>query len=208
MTCDSRLRLWNSVAHRADLHGMPQGKRKLWTDEDTAQLIEFWDSVGSVALIAIHMQRTPSSVQTQASRKGLPPRAEDRDRHRRRWLESDDAMLDGLLESLVDSNGRIPIVGVSEKMGRSVDAVVTRIATRHGEDSDVMAKLVAPSAPVETKSTAGGVGGAVAIKLGPKSRDTGKTRKCLSCTNLFHSVGAHNRVCISCKRSMDWEYGM
>lgn len=71
-----------------------RSKRRPWTEADNRRLMGYWDIVGSVALIAIILQRSPSSVQTQASRLGLPPRAEEKDRHRRRWADGDDEALD------------------------------------------------------------------------------------------------------------------
>jgi hypothetical protein len=176
---------------------MPQGTRRPWRDADSTMLIALWDTVGSVALIAIMLQRSRSSVQTQASRKGLPPRTEDSDRHRRRWMEGDDERLEELLVELTQQDGSIPIQELAEKMGRSVDAVVARIEASHGEESDVMARLVAPPVPLtaaEVKPAA----------VDPKRK--GKVKTCLNCRNKFWSEGNHNWVCITCKRGDDWSF--
>jgi hypothetical protein len=187
---------------------MPQGKRRPWTDEDTDKLIHLWGAVGSVALIAIMMQRSPSSVQTQASRKNLPPRAEEKDRHRRRWLPEDDAHLDELLVTTRREDGKIPILQVGAGMHRSVDAVVARLIARHGEDSDIMALLYAPeppppepgSGPLQPLRPAAR---AAAAAADPKK--AGRIQPCLKCRKSFWSEGRHNWVCINCKREKDWD---
>jgi hypothetical protein len=197
---------------------MPQGKRREWRDADNTALIALWDAVGSVALIAIMLRRSRSSVQTQASRLGLPPRAEESDRHRRRWVDGDDEKLDGLLAELALPDGNIPIQKLAERMGRSVDAVVARIETRHGAESDVMDRLVAPAMPTLTahgkvqrgNAEASHAHGAAAGGEDPAEAKTqtrsGKTKKCLKCRKHFWSAGNHNWVCVTCKRSDDWDY--
>lgn len=187
---------------------MPQGKRRPWRDGDNTTLIDLWDTVGSVALIAIMMHRTPSSVQTQASRLGLPPRAEQRDRHRRRWQPEDDLQLDRLLEDLRLPEG-IPIEAVAKRTGRSVDAVLARIISRHGEDADILSQLVAPPLPKISGPSKAETNG----KADPRKKTIedkaqhkqGKVKKCLKCRKSFFSAGSHNWVCIPCKRSDDWD---
>jgi hypothetical protein len=186
---------------------MSQGKRRPWRDSDNTALIAYWDVVRSVALIAIMMQRTQSSVQTQASRLNLPPRTEERGRHRRRWMDDDDAHLDGLIGSLRQPDGRIPIQQVADGMGRSVDAVVARLVGRHGEDSDLLDLLVAPPLPQDGQAVAGAAPAGPARAAAPADpARKGKTRRCLKCEKSFWSEGNHNWVCVNCKRSDDWVY--
>ena len=182
---------------------MPPGKRRPWRDEDNTALIALWDAIGSVSLIAIMLKRSRSSVQTQASRLGLPPRAEESDRHRRRWAEGDDAKLDALMAELTGPGGAIPIQQLAERMGRSVDAVVARIEIRHVEESDVMERLAAPPMPVAAPPCPKPAGAAVADKA---EQPQGKMKRCLRCRKNFWSAGNHNWICISCKRSEDWDY--
>ncbi len=111
---------------------MPQGTRRPWRNDDKRMLINLWDTVGSVALIAIMLQRSGSSVQTAASRLGLPPRPEESDRHRRRWVDGDDELLDELIIELTEDDGSVPIQTLAERMGRSVDAVVARMEANTG----------------------------------------------------------------------------
>lgn len=187
---------------------MSQGKRRPWKDADNTALISLWDSVGSVALIAIMTKRSRSSVQTQASRLGLPPRAEESDRHRRRWAEGDDDKLDGLVLELTRPDRTIPIQALAERMGRSVDAVVARIEARHGEESDVMQRLVAPPMPVMPLP---GVK-PVLVNIGRSTEGSngevkgGRIRNCLRCRKSFYSQGNFNYVCVTCKRSDDWDF--
>ena len=178
---------------------MSQGKRRPWLDSDNTTLISLWDVVGSVALIAIMMERTPSSVQTQASRLGLPQRAEERDRHRRRWVHGDDDYLDIVVVELTLRDGKIPIHQVADRMGRSVDAIVARLISRHGEDSDIMSRLMAPKPKIKPVEDV--------IKLTVQSKmqgKEGKQKKCLKCRDNFWSPGNHIWVCKGCKRSEDW----
>jgi hypothetical protein len=187
---------------------MTQGKRRPWRDPDNTALIAHWDVVRSVALIAIMMSRTQSSVQTQASRLGLPPRTEERGRHRRRWLDEDDTRLDALIARLREEDGRIPIQGVADEMGRSVDAVVARLVGRHGEDSDVLAMLVAPPLPAmpEPNSDRSAPGAKPPQDGDGQKKKKGKTRQCLKCRKSFWSEGNHNWICVTCKRSDDWDF--
>jgi hypothetical protein len=182
---------------------MPQGKRRPWRDADNTSLIALWDEVGSVALIAIMLKRSRSSVQTQASRLTLPPRNEDSQLHRRRWLEGDDDKLEELLVELARADGSIPIQDLALRMGRSVDAVVARIEARHGEESEVMGRLVAPPTPA---LPAPGVSPSLTKVGNNKDKNANKVRECLKCRRHFVSGGFHNRVCSGCKRLDDWDY--
>ena len=185
---------------------MIQEKRRPWKDVDNSTLISLWDRVGSVALIALMMKRTRSSVQTQASRLQLPPRNEESDRHRRRWHDADDVLLNKMLEIYTMEDGTIPIEKLSTSMGRSIDAVIARLETNHGEDSDVMRRLVPPPLPEITNH-----GNKATLFQRPNQatvtdpRKQTKVRRCLRCDKLFVSEGAHNRICPSCKRNENFE---
>jgi hypothetical protein len=188
---------------------MPQGKRRPWRDADNTRLIELWDVVASVSLIAIMMQRTPSSVQTQASRLSLPPRAEQRDKHRRRWTDEDDVQLDKLMDELRLADGRIPIQAVADRTGRSVDAVVARLLARHGEESDILSRLVAPPPPAAgARPAAPQRSDSASTSENKNQKNKGKVKTCLKCRKPFWSSGNHNWVCITCKRSDDWDYDL
>ena len=180
-----------------------RSQRRKWTEGDNKILMGYWDLVGSVALIAIMIKRSPSSVQTQASRLGLPPREEDKDRHRRRWADGDDKSLDCAIADLSGGDGKIPIVEVARVVGRSVDAVVARLESRFGNGSDILARLVAPPPP-----SAPSMPKARPLTDGVRNPHTlkAKIKRCLrtECRREFYSEGAHNWICSNCKRSSDW----
>ena len=39
------------------------------------------------------------------------------------------------------------------------------------------------------------------------ARRNGKSRRCLSCNNLFFSEGSGNRICLQCKETKSWKSG-
>jgi hypothetical protein len=178
------------VLLKLDWKFMSQGKRRPWEDADNKTLIGLWDVVRSVYLISIMLDRSRSSVQTQASRLALPARAEESDQHRRRWSNLEDNKLDAIITGLTRPDGRIPIQEVAEKIGRSVDAVAARLETRYGEGSAMMTKLVAPPMPT----------------LASPDKAKGKMKNCLQCRKSFWSEGSHNWICVTCKRSDNWGY--
>ncbi len=194
-----------SNAHTKDAPakgGSDRSQRRKWTSEENKTLMGYWDLVGSVALIAIMIGRSPSSVQTQASRIGLPPREEDKDRHRRRWADGDDKALDRAIADLSDTEGRVPIVDVAKVVGRSVDAVVARLETRYGNGAEIMSRLVAPPPPKalsmpKPRPVAEGTRNAHNLKA--------KMKRCLKCREVFYSEGAHNWICPRCKRTDEWK---
>lgn len=176
-----------------------QNKRRTWYEADNQKLIELWYSVGSVALISIMMQRSQSSIQTQASRLNLPARIEQCDKHRRKWTDEDDSRLNALTKTHILPNGNVCIQSISKSIERSVDAVIARLAFLHGEDSAIIQGLI--STPTDT------------IKQKPSTEKTnqeaasgGKIKKCLKCRKSFHSEGKHNWICPTCKKnSGEWD---
>ncbi|SOC27143.1 hypothetical protein SAMN05428964_105289 [Thalassospira xiamenensis] len=197
---------------------MAQGKRRQWLNADDTTLIALWEQIGSVSLISRMMQRTTSSVQTRASRLGLPPRDEKRGRHRRRWDPQDDVVLDELLVSERNSLGRINIHAIAAKTSRSIDAVVARIVTRHGEDTSILDAFELPALPDPSEEprktdtapaphvcgTGCACGGQPASPHRSKPKNTAGRKTCLRCGSSFYSKGNHNWICNSCKRSEDW----
>jgi hypothetical protein len=187
--------------------------RRDWGDPDNKALIDYWGRVGSIVLIAMLLDRTPSSVQTQASRIGLPRRAEVKDRHRRRWTEVERRLLDDTVKALTQSDGRFPIEDVALRLGRSVDAVAAQLAESFGGPANLLEKIVLPALPVPAPAPNGVAAQPVVIGANGRpmigdDRKRGKMRNCLSCTKPFWSEGAHNRVCSKCKRDdggWDWD---
>lgn len=173
-----------------------QPARRNWLPEDNDTLMGLWDTIGSVILIALMMERSASSIQTQASRLGLPPRAEEKDKHRRRWSDADDIVLENLENEYTDSVGRIDVSTIARVMGRSVDAVLSRLEALHGEDSGVLSRILIPVPESKTQDSP-------ALTFRGAKPGEGK-KKCLRCRKEFWSEGKHNWVCVPCKRSEDW----
>jgi hypothetical protein len=181
-------------------------KRRSWGQKDDEDLIRYWDSVGSIVLISLLMGRTPSSIQTQASRKGLPRRAEERARHRRRWSDEEIAQMDRAIEETSTADGRFPIKDVADKVGRSIDAIAAKLTERYEDPAELLQRIVLPN----LKPVRGAAQRTKAAQQAKSRTDpNGKVRKCLSCQNSFWSEGAHNRICSKCKRregDADWDW--
>lgn len=180
--------------------------RRPWSEDDKRRLIGYWDSLGSIFLIALLLDRPEGSVQTEASRLNLPRRSEDKGRHRKKWTEREFTELADAKDACRTPDGRIKIIEVAERVGRSVDAVASRLAEEYDNRTalrDVIfvpESALAPKAPVVAKTGS--------LSLGD-TRKQPKVRVCLSCTTPFYSEGAHNRICKRCKESddSDWDYG-
>lgn len=183
------------------------GKRKSWSNDETKLLIESWDSVGSITLLSLILKRSPSSIQTQASRIGLPRRNEQLQRHRRRWQEEEEVLLNRVLEEETDSNGKIRIDKIASKLDRTVDAVIAKLADDFYDAETLLKKIYIPDSKIE-KLLRKDNAPVEDIKIDPltgkkqieDTRRSSKMRKCLTCTKPFWSEGAHNRVCDKCKK--------
>lgn len=180
---------------------MYQLKRRPWLDADNKVLISLWERVGSISLISIIMGRSKSSIQTQASRLGLPQRDDFSSNHRHRWSESDDRALEVHLKKFTGSDGKIEIQGLARAMERSVDAIISRLESWYENDPELLSRLVIPDVRMDDDESTGFVDEAKKKRSGSKA---GK-RYCLRCRKTFWSAGEHNRVCINCKRSDDWD---
>jgi len=176
-------------------------RRRPWTDGDNRRLIDLWPRVGSIVLIALELERSSSSVQTQASRLGLPRRTEGNERHRRKWTPDDIAKLDQSVANRTDKDGSIPICEIAEDVGRSIDAVASKLAETMGGEEHLFPLIKVTESKLQ----------ALAVKKPEKGidpRKIGKKRPCLCCSKIFWSEGAHNRLCFSCKsgEGSDWDY--
>ena len=173
-----------------------QSKRRTWSADDNKALMGLWDTIGSVMLIALMMERSASSIQTQASRLGLPPRAEEKDRHRRRWSDDDDDVLTEQERIHTDETGKIDVKAISVSMGRSIDAILGRLEAMYGEDSDILTRIIVPSDIPPAADNA---------PLAFRGAKPGENKKkCLRCRKEFWSEGKHNWICVPCKRSEDF----
>jgi len=177
-------------------------RRRPWTDADDRALIDLWPRVGSIVLIALELERSSSSVQTQASRRGLPRRTEGNDRHRRKWTPEDLAALDASVARHRMADGRIPICEIADDVGRSIDAVAARLAETLGGEDELFKVILVTRRPAAARK-------APAAQGGTDPRKVGKMRECMTCRKTFWSEGAHNRRCMTCKSSesdTNWDW--
>lgn len=167
---------------------MSEIARKAWTDHDRHLLGRIWEGWQSIQLAALMLDRSPSSIQTQASRMGLPARlAETNENHRRPWSDEDDQTLHRVARSLRRADGKLPIIEVSRQVGRSIDTVVERLLRIETDRQALYRRLYLPELPEP-----------------PKVKDTrsqSRLRPCLTCGKKFQSWGAGNRICKKCKES-------
>ena len=186
------------------------GKRKSWSNQETQLLIESWDSVGSITLLSLILKRSPSSIQTQASRIGLPRRNEQLQRHRRRWQSEEEVLLQKILKDETDSKGKIRIDNIASKLNRTVDAIIAKLADDFYDAETLIEKIYIPNSKLE-KLLKKEDKPKKLLEIDPKTgkraiedtRQSSKMRKCLTCTKPFWSSGAHNRVCDKCKKAHD-----
>jgi len=176
--------------------------RRPWTDADDRSLIDLWPRVGSIVLIALALQRSSSSVQTRASRLGLPRRLEGNDRHRRKWTSEDIKNLDKAFDKRVQEDGSIPISEIADDVGRSIDAVAARLSAMLGGAEELFTKIVVDQATYLPANKSND-------KKIIDTRKLEKRRPWLTYRRNFCSTGAHNRLCMSCKSAdtgsdFDW----
>lgn len=177
-------------------------RRRPWTDADNRALIDLWPRVGSIVLIALDLGRSSSSVQTQASRLGLPRRTEGNERHRRKWTAEDVARLESSVARRTADDGSIPICEIAEDVGRSIDAVAAKLSETMGSEEVLFAAITVTQKRFYATAV-------TAPKPGIDPRKVGKKRPCMSCTKIFWSEGAHNRLCAACKKDeggSDWDW--
>ena len=182
---------------------VPDTSRRPWSEHDKGRLIQYWDSLGSIFLIALLLERPEGSVQTEASRLNLPRRAEDKGRHRKKWTPDEHDELRRAARECRTEDGRIRIMDVAERVGRSIDAVASRLADEYESRTELRESIYVPEAALQRMAAA---------KPAPSTetdpRRVHKVRKCISCEKPFYSEGAHNRICKRCKESdeSDWDY--
>lgn len=199
-------------------YAMNDVNRRPWTDAENKILIRRWDSVGSIVLISILLERSPSSVQTHASRLGLPRRREQGSNHRRRWTRDDERTLQELVAAEEAKGNRIPITSFARKMNRSVDALAARLIERYGEQ-ELLSRIILP----DEDGPSGAVNGTSAaeadvqgdgfqgstVREARKTNPKAKMRKCLCCTKSFWSEGPQVRICNPCKKTHEdynWDW--
>lgn len=180
-------------------------QRKTWSSDETELLIKLWDEIGSIVVLSILLNRSTSSVQTQASRIGLPRRSEHTNRHRRRWSRSEESLFQESLADATFADGRIDIYEIAQDLNRSVDAIAAKLQENYNSEPELLAALEIPDDVRDKVKEAKTLGSTEKrYKLKGEIKDTRyseKMRNCLMCSSPFWSEGAHNRVCDKCKRA-------
>lgn len=176
--------------------------RRPWTESDKRNLIRFWDSIGSIFLISMLMERPEGAIQTEASRLNLPRRSEDKGRHRKKWTPDENTRLDDAVEGCRDDDGRIRIIDVADSVGRSVDAVASKLVEQYDSSQAFREAIVIPVAALIAKSEAA----AAMPKPAVDRRNMAMIRRCLCCERPFNSSGAGNRICKRCRSQDDSDW--
>lgn len=163
-----------------------------WIEPERRRLIRLWPLVPSCALIAIELNRSMRSVQSQASRMGLPRRNNEIEKSRAQWTISEFIKLAHCLTNHIDADNKIHIVNVANEMNRSVDKVIGKLIKFVGDEKKVLSLLYSP------------LNMHPADRLKAKfcdDRKLAKARKCLTCQKQFWSIGSHNKICEPCKEA-------
>lgn len=182
---------------------MTNYKRMPWTKEDDRVLLELWPRVGSIIMIALKLNRTPSSVQTHASRKNLPRRIEENNKHRRKWDMNDTIALNKAIEKHKLPNGKIPIKEISDEIGKSIDTITYKlIEIENGNEEIIFDKIYITQENYLFDNENEEKSNFKAINTTKIKKGAGK-RKCMSCQKEFWSEGIHNRLCPRCKKEED-----
>lgn len=180
----------------------PNISRISWGEEDTKKLISLWGRTGSVYIIAILLNRSMSSIQTQASRLNLPQRQEEPGHQRRRWTQEED---DYLIEITNQKTGHIDVPEIAKKLKRGVDATFSRLE-KFAQDAAALRRRIYVPSVINTISIDAYLpnrGNLDTSGVVPKNNDE-KMRNCLDCGKPFWSEGKHNKICSNCKRRDDY----
>lgn len=183
---------------------MKNTKRRQWNNKDNVMLQQYWDTVGSVILIALILDRTASSVQTQASRLNLPRRKEAKEKHRRKWSEQDEQNLQIVLNNATSEEGRISIEQIAKEMERSVDAIAAKLIDIFEDKEELLKRLIIPvPPPLKNKKRKSKIKPYIHIKAPKKV-------KCIICDSIFEQVDESNLVCDNCKKEdkeeVEWNW--
>src|SRR3546814_18512577 len=96
-------------------------------------------------------------------------------------------------------SGKIPIEQVAERVGRSVDAVASRLLADLANPADLLARILLPTVAPKALSAPRSCAASSARRADPTARVSAKGRKArtnrarLSCQKPFCSAGAHPR---------------
>lgn len=183
---------------------MSEFRRRKWQDSDTRALIDMWPRVGSIVLIAMELKRSTSSVQTQASRTGLPRRMENNERHRRKWTDDDVIALKDALKENTTVEGEVLICEIAEQVKRSIDAVAAKLAESDffGEEEKLFEKIKVTKTTIASATTTAAAATMSCDEVNPTDRrQQAMDRKCMKCKKSFWSEWAGNRRCNACKKT-------
>lgn len=184
---------------------MSEFRRRKWQDSDTRALIDMWPRVGSIVLIALELKRSTSSVQTQASRTGLPRRMENNERHRRKWTEDDVAGLRDALKENTSADGDVLICEIAEQVKRSIDAVAAKLAENDffGDEEKLFEKIKVTKTSIASATTTAAAAATMSCDevKSTDRRQQAMDRKCMKCKKSFWSEWAGNRRCNACKKT-------
>ncbi len=185
---------------------MSEFRRRKWQDSDTRALIDMWPRVGSIVLIALELKRSTSSVQTQASRTGLPRRIENNEKHRRKWEAEHIVALRNALKENTTAEGEVLICEIAEQMKRSIDAIAAKLAESDffGDEEKLFEKIKVTKTFIASATTAAAAAVATMscdeVKTSDR-RQQAMDRKCMKCKKSFWSEWAGNRRCNACKKT-------
>lgn len=183
--------------------------RRGWLVSETAKLMMAWERAESVYAIAASLGRTRMSVLVQATRLGLPPR--ETNAIRRKWTQEEIFILDTEYEAVKNrTKSYFDAEHLSERFGRSFDAVLAKLEKRWGSDA------VSHVAPESLRKRDGGLSASAeglarrpeGLKDSPfatESSNGARERLCLCCRKAFWSEGKHNRICLACKAKPFWD---
>lgn len=192
--------------------------RRPWTTKEDETLIKQWDALGSITLISLLLDRSPSSVQTRASRLSLPRRVEENNKHRNRWKKDEEIRLKKFMNEYEDKGKKIPILDLSNKMNRGVDAIAAKLVEIYGHDNVLPRINIPPTPPTDAskKETNSPPSDSVdysipedksqykaTYKKAQQNNPNSKMRKCLSCIKPFWSEGPQVRICNKCRKNQE-----
>lgn len=186
-----------------------------WTDQELRFLADHWESAASVLVLAYFINRSAVSVQTQASRRGMPARSDIVDIKRDDWSDGDDQNLAQIVENYRLGDGRIPIVDVADAVDRTIDAVARRLNLFKLKPDRLREIIYIPEALIDENLQKR----SEKIEENPWDEDDddedfdyedlmpkpkAAMRACLCCQKSFYSEGVGNRICPPCKKSSDF----
>jgi len=176
---------------------LADGSRRPWRDSDKTDLVRYWEAIGSIFLISLLMDRPEGAIQTEASRLSLPRRNEDKGCHRKKWTDDENVRLDDAVAKCRTPDGKIRITEVADIIGRSVDAVASKLSERFESGQDLRDTIIIPEDDLRARAAA------IKSKAPSASGKKSGIRKCICCQKPFNSSWIGNRVCKRCSNTQD-----